>query len=293
MKQLTIISGKGGTGKTTIAACFAQLAKNKIMADCDVDAPNLHLVLEADKQEEKDFSGAKVAVIDLEKCKQCGKCVEVCRFQAIGNLIMNNLKYWQINSLKCEGCAACFYACPQGAVNLVDEITGKTFLSQTSQGKFSHALLGIGAEGSGKLVTEVRKGAYSLKETEDLMIIDGSPGIGCSVIASITGCHAVLVISEPTQSGLHDLSRVAELAEHFGIRVFLVINKYNLNQEVGQAIERFAKENRIEVVGRVPFDPLILKALQQGKSLMSYESSPAAQAIQEIWEKINKIMKEE
>jgi len=293
MKQLAIISGKGGTGKTTVTACFAQLANNKIMADCDVDAPNLHLVLEAHQQEQKEFSGAKMAVIDVEKCSQCGRCAEVCRFEAVGKLIMNNLKYSQINKLKCEGCAACYYVCPEKAIDLVDEVTGKTFLSHTAQGKFSHALLDIGAEGSGKLVTEVRKEAFSLKENEDLMIIDGSPGIGCSVIASITGCHAVLVISEPTQSGLHDLNRVVELAEHFGILVFLAINKYDLNQEISQEIENFAQENQIEVVGKIPFDPLVLKALQQGKSLLSFESSPAAGAIQEIWKKINKIMKEE
>lgn len=293
MKQLAIISGKGGTGKTTVTACFAHLAKNKIMADCDVDAPNLHLALENEVRAEREFSGAKVAVINQDKCKYCSKCVEVCRFEAIENLVVNNLSYLRVNNLKCEGCAACIYICPEKAVDLIDEVTGKTFLSQAAEGKFSHALLDIGAEGSGKLVTEVRKGAQAVKDEENLLIIDGSPGIGCSVIASITGCNAVLVISEPTQSGLHDLSRVVELAGHFAIPVFLVINKYDLNNDLSREIEKFAQENGIVFLGKIPFDPLVVKALQQVKPLTSFNNSPAARAIEEIWEKMNKIMKEE
>lgn len=289
MKQLAVISGKGGTGKTTLTACLVHLAQNKIIADCDVDAPNLHLALPAQPSQGKDFSGAKVAVISQEKCSKCGKCFNICRFGALEMVEQD----YKVNNIKCEGCAACVYTCPEQALKLVDEITGKLFLTDTSHGKFAHALLDIGAEGSGKLVTEVRKGAQSLKEKEELLIIDGSPGIGCSVIASITGCNAVLAVSEPTQSGLHDLTRVVELANHFSIPIYLCLNKYDLNEEITTQIENFAEENQIVVVGKIPFDPMVLKALQQGKSLLEYPNSPASQAIKEIWIKIKEKIKEE
>jgi len=293
MKQLAVISGKGGTGKTTVVSCFAYLADNTVMADCDVDAPNLHLALDSEVKQEKEFSGAKVAFVDKEKCNLCGKCKEVCRFQAIGDLIINNLRYLGVTNLKCEGCGACVYICPTQAIELMEEVTGKTFNSHTPQGKFSHALLDIGAEGSGKLVTEVRKNALALKDEEELMIIDGSPGIGCSVIASITGCNGVLAICEPTQSGLHDLERVIELAQHFSIPVFLAVNKYDLNEEITKQIESFAVKNDIRILGRIPFDPLVVKALQNGKPLVSYDDSPAAMIIKDMWRKIKMIMKEE
>lgn len=284
MKQLAVISGKGGTGKTTLLGCLTHLAQNKIIADCDVDAPNLHLVLSVTEEEKKDFSGARVAVINGEKCKSCGKCLTVCRFDSI----KKEQEGYFIEPMHCEGCAACVYSCPEEAIELVDEITGETFLAQTPQGKFSHALLGIGAEGSGKLVTEVRKGAQGLQEQEDFLIIDGSPGIGCSVIASITGCTAVLVVSEPTQSGLHDLERVVELANHFSLPTYLCLNKYDLNEQLTKQMEQFAEKNKVTVLGKIPFDPLVVKALQQNKPLLSFTQSPAAQAIEEIWQKLKK-----
>jgi len=286
MKQLAVISGKGGTGKTTLTSCFAFLAENKIIADCDVDAPNLHLTLDIEKKEEKDFSGAKVAVIEQDKCQECGKCLEVCRFFALEK----KGELYEVNEMQCEGCAACLYTCPVQAINLVEQITGKTFSALTEQGKFAHALLHIGAEGSGKLVTEVRKTAQELRSDEELIIIDGSPGIGCSVIASITGCSAVLVVAEPTQSGFHDLIRVVELAEHFALPVYLCINKYDLNENITEQLIKFAQEKDIAFLGKIPFDSLVVKALQQGKSLLTFSESLAAQAIKDIWQKIKKII---
>lgn len=289
MKQLAIVSGKGGTGKTTLCASLVALAKKKIVADCDVETPNLHLLLKQRVLSEKDFQGSKCAHIDSSKCSQCGKCLEVCRFEAI--------KDFEVDSLKCEGCGACQYFCPQQAIRITEVVTGKTLISETGSAIFSHARLKIGADGSGKLVTEVRKNAVSWGvETGDLegpVIIDGSPGIGCVVIASITGCDAVLIVSEPTVSGKHDLARVLKLADHFGIEAYVCINKDDINLEMTEEIESFCLSQGIEVIGRIPFDPKVNAALKEGIPVVSFPDSEAAKAIRQIWGRVQGILMKE
>ena len=280
MKQIAIVSGKGGTGKTTVCASLAELAKNKVIADCDVEAPNLHLLIDSEVLREKDFYGSKLAQIDREKCQECEKCLTVCRFDAIRD--------FSVNELKCEGCAACVFICPHKAVVIRDAITGKTILSASSWGKFSHARLNIGADGSGKLVTEVRKNASGYAGEDDIVIIDGSPGIGCVVIASITGCDAILVVSEPTLSGKHDLIRVLDLAEHFGIKAYVCINKYDLNAGITEEISDHCRERNVKVLGCIPFEREVGQAINRGIPVVRVPHSAAGRAVKKIWANLSK-----
>ncbi|PKM83124.1 MAG: (4Fe-4S)-binding protein [Firmicutes bacterium HGW-Firmicutes-14] len=280
MNQVAIVSGKGGTGKTSVCASLVELAGNKVVADCDVEAPNLHLLLNFKELWRRDYYGSKTAVMNRDKCRQCGKCIDVCRFQAIKN--------FTINELKCEGCAACVYICPEQAIRIEDTVTGETVLSKSGAGLFSHARLKIGADGSGKLVTEVRKNASDNAAEEDLIIIDGSPGIACVVIASITGCNAILIVSEPTLSGEHDLGRVLDLADHFGIRALVCINKYDLNPEMACKIERYCKNRKAEVVGKIPFDRDVGTSISRGIPVINMPESKAGAAIREMWELLTK-----
>ncbi|GAI05092.1 unnamed protein product, partial [marine sediment metagenome] len=219
MKQIVVISGKGGTGKSVIAGSFASLAKNKVMADCDVDAADLHLLLHPTVKETHEFSGGKTAFIDERRCTECGKCQEVCRFEAIDNYV--------VDPISCEGCGVCFHICPEKAIKMVDDLSGKWFVSETKYGPFVHAKLGIAEENSGKLVTLVRQNAKLIaeKEKRDFVIIDGPPGIGCPVIASLSGVDIALIVTEPTLSGIHDLERIVGVAHHFGIKGVVCINK--------------------------------------------------------------------
>ena len=276
MKQIVFISGKGGTGKSTVVASLSLLVKNKIMADCDVDAPNLHLLLKGKRLESNDYYGAEEAVIDPSLCVSCGLCKETCRFDAITDA-------FEISSIKCEGCGACVLVCPQKAITLKEVKTGETYVDATERGTFSHALLDIGAEGSGKLVTEVKENLYAFIDGEDWAIIDGSPGIGCSVIASITGADAVVVVCEPTQSGKSDLERVLLVARHFGIPAFVCINKYDLNPGVSGEIEAFCGANGFPVIGRIPFEPAIVKALQSMKTPVEAGIQNVTDEIENIW----------
>ncbi|WP_418790660.1 ATP-binding protein [Phosphitispora sp. TUW77] len=280
MKQIAIVSGKGGTGKTTVCASLAELAKNKVIADCDVEAPNLHLLIDSELLREKDFYGSKIAEIDREKCRECGECVTVCRFGAIRD--------FSVDEIKCEGCAACVFICPHQAVSITDVITGKTILSASPWGKFSHAKLNIGADGSGKLVTEVRKNALDCVTDGDIVIIDGSPGIGCVVIASITGCDAILVVSEPTLSGKHDLIRVLDLAEHFGIKAYVCINKYDLNPYMTEEISSHCTNRNVMVIGSIPFDREVGRAIIQGIPVVRVRDSAAGKAVKDIWAGLRK-----
>ena len=280
MKQVAIVSGKGGTGKTTVCASLAELAENKVIADCDVEAPNLHLLIESEIIRERDFYGSKLAHIDLEKCRKCEKCLAVCRFEAIKDFV--------VDDLKCEGCAACVFICPNHAVGIREVVTGKTIFSASSWGKFSHARLNIGADGSGKLVTEVRKNASGYAGEDDIVIIDGSPGVGCVVIASITGCDAILVVSEPTLSGKHDLIRVLDLAEHFGIKAYVCTNKYDLNPGLTEEISNHCKERNVKVLGSIPFDRVVGQAISQGVPVVRVGDSDAGKAIKGIWENLRK-----
>lgn len=273
--QLAIISGKGGTGKTSLAASFSYLSDIKtVKIDCDVDAANLHLMHDYKNLEEEKFYGAKLAVIDKNTCIECNRCVQVCRYNAIEDFV--------VNDLKCEGCGACQVACDFGAIDLKSDETGKTIISQSAYGYLSRAKMYAGADGSGKLVTAVRK---QVESYGDHFIIDGSPGIGCAVMASITGCETSLIVTEPTQSGYEDLIRVIALTDHFDMEIYVVINKYDLNEEMSNMIEDYCHSNGIEVVGKIPFDEIVSQSINEGKPIVMY-TSKASEAIGSIWSKL-------
>ncbi|MGI6113029.1 MAG: ATP-binding protein [Mahellales bacterium] len=276
MKQIAFVSGKGGTGKSTLVSSLSILVKDKMLADCDVDAPNLHILLNRDLLEKEDYYGAKEAVVDTSLCIKCGICKDSCRFDAITDNI-------EIISIKCEGCGACTLVCPFQAIELESVKTGEVYVSKTPRGIFSHALLDIGAEGSGKLVTQVRKSVHDFSNKEKWLLIDGSPGIGCVVIASITGVDAVVVVTEPTKTGLEDLKRVLGLTEHFGIPAFVCINKYDLNLQIYNEIEDYCKKNDISLIGKIPFDQSIVKALQEYKTPIEYGNKEFTDNITQIW----------
>ncbi|HON79215.1 MAG TPA: 4Fe-4S binding protein [Spirochaetota bacterium] len=284
MKQLVVISGKGGTGKTSIVASLAALAGNKVLADCDVDAADLHLILDPDVQFSEEFSGGSIAVLDKDTCIECGKCIEVCRFGAISD------KY-AVSRTGCEGCSVCARFCPADAITMHEKISGKWFISNTRFGPLIHAKLGIAEDNSGKLVSRVKDEAKKAAEADNLslMIIDGSPGIGCPVIASIAGASLVLIVTEPTVSGLHDMERVAELTGHFKIRTCVCINKYDLNSDITRKTEEFCNANNIPVVGKIPYDAEITKAQIAAQSIIEYApENPAAREIMSMWESLEK-----
>ncbi len=276
MKQIVFISGKGGTGKSTVVASLSLLVQNKILADCDVDAPNLHILLSGRRLKEDDYYGAEAAVIDPYACLSCGRCRKVCRFGAISEDI-------KILPMKCEGCGACMLVCPFNAISLKEVKTGKTFVDSTERGRFSHALLDIGAEGSGKLVTEVKENLFGFRDGEEWAIVDGSPGIGCSVIASITGADAVVAVCEPTKSGQSDMERVLGVARHFGIPAFVCINKYDLNPGISSEIEAYCDKNGCPVIGRIPFEPRIVKALQLLQTPVEAGIKDVTREIEQLW----------
>lgn len=287
MKQLTILSGKGGTGKTTITASFAVLAKNTAVADCDVDAPDLHMLLHPEVVRTQEFKGAKLAVIDEEKCTECGLCREKCRFDAITEDI-------KIDSISCEGCGVCVVVCPVNAITLIERISGHAYISKTEHGFMAHAMLSPGEASSGKLVTLVRQNARILAEKEhsDLVIIDGPPGIGCPVIASVTGIDAGLVVTEPTMSGIHDLERALQLLRHFNVTPFVCVNVYDINEENTEKIVSFCKENDIEVVGKIPFNAKVTEAIVNGKPIVEYApESDVAKEIEKMWKRVLSALK--
>ena len=279
MKQIAFVSGKGGTGKSTLVSSLSIIVKDKMLADCDVDAPNLHILLNGDIVKQEDYFGAKEAVIDSTICIKCGLCKRTCRFEAINEEL-------EVLPVKCEGCGACTLVCPVEAICLEEVKTGQTYVAKTDRGTFSHALLDIGAEGSGKLVTEVRKNIYNYKNNEKWVLIDGSPGIGCVVIASITGADAVVAVSEPTLSGLSDLKRVLSVAQYFQIPAFVCINKYDLNPEITMQIEEYCIAEGFPVIGKIPFDPMIVKALQQFKTPIEAGNEIVTEEIKKIWEQL-------
>lgn len=285
MKQITILSGKGGTGKTTIAAAFAALAKRVVVADCDVDAPNLHMLLHPEVLEAKDFIGSRVAVIDEAKCIKCDACRERCPFDAITHDI-------KVDPFSCEGCGVCKIVCPVSAVTLAERVSGHIYVSRMKYGFMVHALLNPGEANSGRLVTMVRQHAKSLAEKEriDLLINDGPPGIGCPVIASVAGVDAGLVVTEPTMSGIYDLERAIQLLRHFNVRAFVCVNMYDINEENADKILRFCEENGLEVVGRIPFNPVVTEAMLNGKTII--EHSPGSNVAREITAMWNRIRTE-
>ncbi len=284
MKQIVVISGKGGTGKSVITASLASLAKNKVMADCDVDAADLHLLLHPAIKETHQFSGGKTASFDEERCTQCGKCQEVCRFEAIVNFI--------VDPIYCEGCGVCFHICPEKAIEMTDSPSGEWFISETKYGPFVHARLGIAEENSGKLVTLVRQNAKSVaeKEKKDFVIIDGPPGIGCPVIASLGGMDIALIVTEPTLSGIHDLERIVGVAHHFGIKSLVCINKYDINLILSQKIEKYCLSNNIELVGKILFDISVTEALVRGLPIVEYSNNQVTEEIKNLWKKIQTVL---
>lgn len=280
MKELVVVSGKGGTGKTSLVASFAALAKNKVLADCDVDAADLHLVLNPTIRHREDFSGGRLARILDERCTSCGRCREVCRFEAV-----LEQDAFSIDPVACEGCGVCVWNCPEEAVAFEPAVNGEWYISETRCGPMVHARLGIAEENSGKLVTLVRSQARRLAEEGnlDLVIVDGSPGIGCPVIASITGADLVLVVTEPTLSGKHDLERVAELTRHFGIPTLVCINKWDLYPAVAEEIERDAAQRGMRVAGRIRYDRAVTKAQLVRTSAVEYTGGAITEEIKSVW----------
>jgi MinD superfamily P-loop ATPase len=281
MKQMVVISGKGGTGKTVITGAFAALAGDKVMADCDVDAADLHLLLKPTVKQRHQFRSGKTARLEKKLCKRCGNCIGVCRFGAISD-------DFSIDPIACEGCAFCSFICPEGAIKMEENISGEWFISDTRFGPMVHAKLGIAEENSGKLVSLVRKQAKELAEKKgcDWVIVDGAPGIGCPVIASLSGIDLALVITEPTLSGLHDADRVIAVARHFEIQASLVINKYNLNLDMTRQIEKYCTGHNVELLGKVSFDKSVVKAMVQGKTIIEYQDGKVKDEIIDIWNKI-------
>ncbi len=280
MQELVVISGKGGTGKTTVLGSFAALVRNKVLADADVDAPNLHLLLAPEKVSEREYSGANLAVVAEDTCIDCGRCEEVCQFAAI--------KDRRVDERRCEGCGACAVVCPAQAIAMQPQTTGHVYLSRTRYGPLVHARLLAGAEASGKLVTEVRRLAQEAAHDNDVRLIltDGSPGIGCPVIASLTGVDAALAVTEPTPSGLHDLERVLQVALHFRVPAAVCVNKWDINPELAEKIERVAEGMAADLAGRIPFDEEVAEATAEGVPLVEWGRGAASQAVQALWQKI-------
>jgi len=285
VKQLTVISGKGGTGKTTLVGAFAVLAENKVIADCDVDAPDLHLLLHPEIVTKQEFKGLKVAVLDKSLCSECGTCVETCRFNAI---VSPEDAGYTVNPARCEGCGACVYTCPQEALSLQERVSGYAYISKTKYGPMVHAQLNIAEEASGKLVTAVREMARKIAERDgsDLILIDGAPGIGCPVIASLTGVDLALIVTEPTLSGLHDLERILDVTTHFGIASTVCINKYDINEKNSTIITEFCRQRGVEIVGIIPYDPVVTEAMVAGMPVVEFSEGVVSNAIRDIWERI-------
>mgnify|MGYP001821615307 FL=1 len=282
MKELVILSGKGGTGKTSLTAAFAAIAQNSVLCDADVDAADLHLLMHPDVREKTDFMGGCVAKIDAEKCTMCGQCIDLCRFDAIRDNFV-------VDEIDCEGCGVCVDLCPEQAIDFPVVKCGEWFISDTRFGAMVHARLGIAEENSGKLVTLVRQEAKKLAEArhKELILTDGPPGVGCPVIASVGGATALLVVTEPTVSGLHDMQRLLELAAHFKVPCMVCVNKFDLNMEQTAAIETLAAQKGIPLVGKIPFDPEFVNSMVFGKTILEYQKEgQLCSALEQIWNRI-------
>ncbi len=281
-RELVIISGKGGTGKTSITAAFASFASNVILCDADVDAADLHLLMQPELIQATAFFGGSKAIIRSQDCSECGRCRDLCRFDAIS-------EDYVVDPISCEGCGVCVDLCPEQAIDFPVQKCGEWFISDTRFGPMVHARLGIAEENSGKLVSLVRQEAGKLSEQKgcDLILTDGPPGIGCPVIAAIGGATALLIVVEPTVSGLHDLQRVADLAAHFKVPGMVCINKFDLNEDMTAKIEAICGARRMTNVGRIPFDPTVTKAMIEGKNVAEFApEADASRAIREVWESV-------
>ena len=288
MKELVIISGKGGTGKTSVAASFAALATNAVVADCDVDAADMHLVLKPQILKSHDFSGGFGATVRPAQCNGCGTCLQLCRFDAVSM----DQGCAQIDAISCEGCGVCSRFCPEKAIDFAPAVNGQWFLSATCHGPMVHARLGIAQENSGKLVSLLRSQAKQIAANEDreLIIIDGSPGIGCPVIASLTGADQLLAVTEPTMSGRHDLKRVADLAAHFGTPLAICINKWDLNPSITNLIENDARQRDLPVVGRIRYDRAVTNAQIHRQTVVEYAVGGAASDIRNLWQTVSVLL---
>ena len=298
MKQLVILSGKGGTGKTSVAAALAHLATEGaqqisiVLADADVDAANLELVLAPRKLAQEDFWGGKVASIDQAACSGCGECEDVCRFEAIHETD----GVYEIDPIACEGCAACVYVCPTEAISMTDQIAGEWYRSESRYGPLFHAALYPAQENSGKLVTLIKQHAklLALDDAHDLVIVDGPPGIGCPVISAASGADLALIVAEPSVAGVHDMRRILQTTEHFGVQSIVCINKADLYAEGTKEIETYCEEHGIEVIGLIPFDLNITRAMTSGDPVTAYEpDGDASQALREIWKRVLSVLKEQ
>lgn len=283
MKEIVVISGKGGTGKTTITASLAGIIPSQVLADCDVDAADMHLVTDPETEATHEFYSGELPEIDSEKCIQCGTCREYCRFGAIN-------ENFQIEKENCEGCALCYHVCPEEAIQMYPRLCGHWYESRTRFGPMVHAALGTGEENSGKLVTTVRKAAHNIAEQQgcETVLVDGSPGVGCPVIASLTNASLAVIVGEPTVSAIGDLKRVCELTDFFKIPSLAVINKADINRELVGEIENFCNENQIPVVGKLNYDPIFTKAQIQGKSVYEYDPYGQGEKLVQIWSRIEK-----
>lgn len=295
MKQLVILSGKGGTGKTSVAAAFAHLAfagpshLKTVLADADVDAANLDLVLQPHKLEEHEFFGGAVAIIDENLCQGCGNCEQVCRFDAILAPESSTASAYQVDPIACDGCAACVYQCPCEAIQMETQLAGHWFRSESRYGPLFHAELRPAQENSGKLVTLVKQQArlLGLDTNADLVIVDGPPGIGCPVISAAAGADLALIVAEPSAAGIHDLQRVLQMTTHFRLPALVCVNKADIYLQGTEQIEKFCQQNKVEVVGRIPFDEIVTQAMISGEPVTEYQ--PAAlisQVLGSIWEQV-------
>lgn len=285
-KQIAVVSGKGGTGKTTVTAALTHLFKNNIPVDCDVDASNLFLLFNPKTEKQYDYYGGKKAYIDINKCSSCGLCAEICRFDAVN---INSGEY-SVDSYSCEGCGYCVIRCPEKAIELSESRSGEYYISSYKEGRFIHGELEPGEETSGGLIAAIRKKAIESADKTDYIIIDGSPGIGCPATSSITGVSYVLIVSEPTLSGFHDLIRIMETTEQFRRKYSVVINKYDINTEITEKIEKYCSDKNIKITGKIPFDKTVMKAVQESNSIINY-NSPASEAIKKLYKNITEEIK--
>ncbi|MRT93622.1 ATP-binding protein [Ancylomarina sp. 16SWW S1-10-2] len=290
MKEIVVISGKGGTGKTSITASIAYLGgKDVVVADCDVDAADMHLLMKPDYAKSEDFYSGEIAEINPDMCINCGKCKEVCRFNAVS---IANQKH-TVSSLNCEGCGYCARVCPVGAISMVEQNVGKVHISNTKAGNMMvHAELGIGADNSGKLVAKVKKEAKLLAEktNKEFIIIDGSPGVGCPVVSSLSGADFVVLVTEPTVAGLHDLERVYQLVKKFNIKAGCIINKADLNTNVEKEIQEFLKRENVAHIANLPYDETFTKAMTVGQTIVEYGESDLKNIVAESWDKVKELV---
>jgi MinD superfamily P-loop ATPase len=284
MKEVVVLSGKGGTGKTSIVGSFAVLAKNKVLVDCDVDAADLHLILRPNVKEKHEFWSGQVAFIDVEKCTECGLCQELCRFEAI--------KGFDVDTISCDGCGFCAYICPAEAITMKETMAGHWFVSDTEYGSLVHARLGIVQENSGKLVALVRQHAKLIAERQNLdyIISDGPPGIGCPVISALSGANLALLVTEPTLSGIHDLERVIGVCRHFGVPALVCINKYDINQENTSEIESYCFSQGVEVASKIPFDNVVTEALIRRLPVVEYGDGEVSRGVEKLWQLIDRTL---